>query len=108
MLITNPDKIRKAAIARRNYDKRSGKYPIENITPANIEPEILEAYRSEYYRPTQRKSGAPATGIVKTALNVSVSIETLEKARELGVNLSAACEEGLKMAIDRLSNTETY
>jgi len=102
--MTNPDKIRKAAIARRNYDKRNGTYPINRINPRNIDPDQLEAYRSEYYRPTQRKAGAPATGIVKTALNVSVSIETLEKARELGVNLSAACEEGLKMAINQLIN----
>jgi hypothetical protein len=103
--MTNPDKIRKAAIARRNYDKRSGKYPIENITPANTDPDQLEAYRSEYYRPTRRKVGAPATGIVKTPLNVSVSIEVLEMARELGVNLSAACEEGLKMAIKQIKGS---
>jgi hypothetical protein len=96
------ERTRKAAIARRNHDKRKGNYPIENITPANIEPDQLEAYRSEYYHPTRRKVGAPATGIVKTALNVSVSIEVLEEARRLGVNLSAACEEGLKMAIDKI------
>jgi hypothetical protein len=93
------EKIRKAAIARRNYDKRNGVYPINRIKPRNIDPDQLEAYRAEYYHPTTRKAGAPATGIIKTALNVSVSIKTLEKARELGVNLSAACEEGLIMAI---------
>lgn len=103
-MMTNPDRVRNAAIARRNYDKRSGKYPVENITPANIDPDQLEAYRSEYYHPTTRKVGAPATEINKTPLNINVSIETLEMARKLGVNLSAACEEGLKTAIDRLTN----
>jgi antitoxin CcdA len=42
----------------------------------------------------RQKSGAP-----KRATNVSLSPDLLDEARQLGVNISAACERGLAMQI---------
>lgn len=46
-------------------------------------------------------SGRPATGATKKRILNTIDLEVAEEAKELGVNLSAAAEEGIRRAVKK-------
>jgi Post-segregation antitoxin CcdA len=100
-------KIIRAASLRRNYDKRRGQYnPNDPPKPYKVDDLCLIAiYQSEYRNPSPPKHGTKR-GRTKETRSVTLSVELLKKVEDLGINLSKACEEGLKIIIDRLESNQ--
>jgi hypothetical protein len=93
-----------AALNRRKYDRSRHQHQPGKLPPPNIPAEMVELYQREYDRVEPKKTRVP-TGKAKKNVTVSVSIDLQDEARGLGIELSAACEEGIKLAVDRVRSS---
>jgi uncharacterized protein (DUF4415 family) len=91
-----------SANRQRNIDITNGTYPHpDRLRPTNKSPEWIAAYRDAYLSPSPRGS-KPIGDEPKIQMSIRVDPSVLETARELGINLSVACQRGMELEIDRV------
>jgi Post-segregation antitoxin CcdA len=91
-----------SANRQRNLDTASGIYPHpDRPRSAGKSPEWIAAYKNAYLSPAAR-GAKPLGEAAKEPMSIRVDPAVLEAARELGINLSVACQMGLELEIDRV------
>jgi Post-segregation antitoxin CcdA len=91
-----------SANRQRNLDIANRDYPrLDRPYPTNKPPEWIAAYQNAYLNPRAR-GAEPIGKAAKESMSIKVDPVVLETARELGINLSVACQVGLELEIDRV------
>jgi Post-segregation antitoxin CcdA len=96
----SPESGYNAGRLKRAKDVKRGTYPLPNLPgdAADRPREYIDAYSQGYYNP-RRRGGQPVDD-PKAPLSVKIDPILLATARQMGINLGAACEQGLRNAIE--------